>query len=1228
MRILKRNRPTIGVLPGWVAYPGTIHSFLDFVFRGIQAAADDYECNLMFGCGLGSPFSNFGGPVLPVEIPETDFAPVGPWNTDGLITIGPQSQDQANSYFKQLIAEGFPVVYAGDRQKGPSVKVDNEGGVRLAVEHLVKHGHRRIAFIAGFESNEGDSASRLLGYQLSLKEFGLPYDPGLIEHGWHNTPFSYEAIQRIINRGETFSAVIVSNDESAVGVIEGLRHCGLEVPKDVAVIGFDDRLEARAQIPLLTTVHHPMYELGYHSVELLLQIISGKSPPDIMEVIPTHLVVRESCGCTPGVSTIPPVEMEVKYPVIAHNLDSAASIQSAVARANPIGRPNSYRIPDSNHIARVMADVVYKEMQRMGRQEVERLCLKLVDSYKLSLAKGDSSIFRIAMQQILEYVVQARDDIYTWQSAITTLKEWTPLLLQNQPHTFMLEQADDLLHQARIAITEMLRGQYSRELVQSSMISNIITQMTSRFFSAKSESEIFDVLCQNLPDLGISNAVVAFYTPDGEDKVALSTIKRTYPAADTIQTFSTREFPPAGLYSEEHPFKLFVLPLYNPEGVLGFVAIQTNVLDQLGYIVRQLDAALRSINLYEQAVEARRQAEEANFLKSRFLSIVSHELRTPLNLIFGLSNMMLEESTPINNQESAVNRKDLERVFIGAQHLESLIRDVLDLARSDVGQLDLTYETLDLREVLETVAAIGEPLSRDKELIWNVQVQKNLPPVRGDRTRLRQVVLNLVNNAVKFTVHGGVTLSARSDNNWVTVSISDTGLGIPLNEQCEIFDEFHQSTRTTARGFGGLGLGLSICKRLVEMHGGMIGVNSSGREGTGSTFYFRLPVIATYQQDVGLPSPNKESDRIVLLVKDSEGGEHLRSHLSQQGFLVEVHTVCDTVDWLSWLLPLPPEKIVLDLGLTSERGWDIIKTLKENPATRDIPVLFYALNEGEDSGSLLDINFMNKPLSTTELAQVLLPHHLIRKSQNGGPAPSILVVDDDPEILNLHTRIVETLAHDYRILQAQNGRQALEIIRTERPALVLLDLVMPEVDGFTVIETMQAEEHSRSIPVIVLTSQVLTQDDMERLNSGVASVLGKGMFTTQETLNHISEALNFSRKVGTDMQRTVMKAMAYIHQNFTENVTRSDIAAHVGLSERHLTRCFSQEVGITPMSYLNRYRVRQAKQMLEEGKRCITDIAMEVGFSNSGYFTRVFREEVGVSPREYMQTRTKNGRTC
>jgi YesN/AraC family two-component response regulator len=231
----------------------------------------------------------------------------------------------------------------------------------------------------------------------------------------------------------------------------------------------------------------------------------------------------------------------------------------------------------------------------------------------------------------------------------------------------------------------------------------------------------------------------------------------------------------------------------------------------------------------------------------------------------------------------------------------------------------------------------------------------------------------------------------------------------------------------------------------------------------------------------------------------------------------------------------------------------------------------------------------------------------------------ILVVDDDPNILEMHTQIVRTALPDCRVLQASNGRIALELMQRESPSLVLLDLMMPELDGMGVLAAMQESEQLRGIPVIILTAQVLTQKEMAHFNRGVAAILQKGLFTAEETCTHIKQILARNKHLGSETRRMVSQVVTFIHQHYAEPISREDMASNVGVSARHLTRCFHQVMGISPITYLNRFRVKQAKQLLNVGDQNITQVAEQVGFSSGNYFTDAFRREMGMSPRDYQR---------
>ena len=324
-----------------------------------------------------------------------------------------------------------------------------------------------------------------------------------------------------------------------------------------------------------------------------------------------------------------------------------------------------------------------------------------------------------------------------------------------------------------------------------------------------------------------------------------------------------------------------------------------------------------------------------------------------------------------------------------------------------------------------------------------------------------------------------------------------------------------------------------------------------------------------------------------------------------------------TADWSSRWPTSPPGAVILEREVASVQGWDILKVLRDSPLTRNIPVLFYSLEEERDSGSLLDLDYLTKPMNMAELARALERQGL--EVVEGRDRRAILIVDDEPGVLEMHARIVETWSSECRVWKARNGREALEVIRRERPDLVLLDLMMPELDGFGVLEMMQSDEMSRDIPVIVLTGQVLTQEDMARLNRGVTYVLKKGLFSVEETLTHVEAALARNKNLGSETQRLVRKAMAYVHEHYTEPISLKEVAGYIGMSKEYLARCFHQETGVTLVTYLNRYRISQAKTRLATGEESSTEIALEVGFSSGPYFSRVFRQEVGMSPSEYRQ---------
>ena len=1193
MKKVAQKRPTIGVLAGGHVYYGTIlGNFIGPLLHGVCAAANDRQCNLLLACGMDNSYTD-ARPAWPVPAPEVDYVPVGPWNTDGLIVFNPLLSETRSRYIQELIGAEHPVIFATAGEVGPTISIDNEGGIRQALLHLVAHGHRHIAFIAGHAHDpRGDSGIRLRAFQSLAKEYNLTVDENLIAYGNHGINGGQQAMRQILNSKVPFTAVLASNDESAIGAMSVLKEAGLRIPQDIAIIGFDDTLEAMTQVPPLTTLHGSPFRMGYQALEALVDYVEGKTPTIEDVKVPMQLILRQSCGCQP--STIPEFVFE--------------------SSGQPLSRKDERNVVAQ--LAQTMTETVQGGAQRLSFDEVRSRCRLLAESFIGSIDRNNSTDFRLVLEDTLSRIEEMDDDTHVWYTALSTFESGLGLIREIMKLQATNQQPEKMINEARAIIIQSMQRQYRRSVTHQKWITDQTGQLNAHLFAALDEAQVYKILGNHLPKVGIQNVGVAFLESNDGDPVAITSFRRVAehesPEAQEAEIkFPSRQFPVEGLYPE--PYRLVLLPISSQEETAGFIAFDAANLEICGNIVWQLVTFLKVVRLYRDATDGRRLAEEANHLKSRFLSTVSHELRTPLNLIVGLSGMLLQDETA---SDSAAYWRDIKRIHASAQHLDGLIQDVLDLARDEMGQLKLVSEPLEMEFVLKVVSTVGEQLVRDKGLEWQAYIPEELPKVWGDRTRLRQIMLNLISNAVKFTARGKVTFRVTVSENIITISVSDTGLGIAPEEQGIIFDEFRQTERTKSRGYGGLGLGLAICKRLVEMHGGHISVRSSGEEGSGSTFYFTLPVMQG-EGEPEKPEALPANQSVLLLAERSGNGEQLERYLNRQGFDVETAWIDASNDKLSRWLESPPGAVVLEQGMATKQGFEILQMLKDNPATQDIPVLFYSLDGEQNSGSMLELNYLTKPMNKSELIRALDRQGL--KDNPDRREKTVLVVDDDPGTLDMHVRIVAMWSEECHILKARNGKEALAIIQESHPDLVLLDLMMPEMDGFGVLEAIRSDERTRDIPVLVLTGQALTLEEMAKLNRGVTNVLGKGLFSMEETLYHVEAALARSKTLGNETQRIVRKAIAYLYEHYMESISLDDAARYVGMSKEYLARCFHQEMGVTLVTYLNRYRVKQAKAFLDEGERSLTEVALEIGFSSNTYFSRVFKQEVGMSPSEYKQ---------
>ncbi len=508
------------------------------------------------------------------------------------------------------------------------------------------------------------------------------------------------------------------------------------------------------------------------------------------------------------------------------------------------------------------------------------------------------------------------------------------------------------------------------------------------------------------------------------------------------------------------------------------------------------DANLELTRLNRLAQGLRQAAEEARRAKEQFVANVSHELRTPLNMIIGFSEMIVEEPETYSGRIPPALVADLEVILRNSQHLASLIDDVLDLSQIETGQMALTKERTSLLEVIETAIVAVRPLFETKGLYLESNVPADLPAVFCDPTRVREVILNLLSNAGRFTECGGVCLRAWKEEGDLVVSIADTGPGIAAEDRSKLFQPFQQLDGSTSRRYGGTGLGLSISKSFVEMHGGSMWMESE--RGSGTTFYFRLPIDPSAPVDGGfarwfspywhyeertrrtLARPAALRPRLIVL-ESRDALQRLLTRYLPEAEIVPVRTLAEAATELA---RVPAQALLLNEVSVA----DALRQLSGTSLPYGTPAIVYSMpGLHEAAGALGVADYLVKPISRDVL--------LAAVDQLPLKGRTILVVDDEPEALRLFWRMLSSAGRGYSVLTAADGKQALEILRDQHPDAALIDLAMPEMDGFQLLAAMNAEPGLSDIPTVVISARDPTGQPV--ISNALAVARGGGLSVPQ-----------------------------------------------------------------------------------------------------------------------------------
>ena len=1054
------------------------------LFDGVKRAARDRGARVI---GFQGSYLRNAGDVRPVFDGSFLYDLVSTGCVDGLLVTANILASGVGIAPVRALCEtsGLPVVSIGELPGFPRLEVDTYAGLHGVLEHLIRvHGRRRFAFIRGTPENP-DTIERERIFRSTLERLGVDVVEDWILPGNFLESSGQLAIRELFEQRRVppraIDCVVAANDQMAVGAARALAERGISVPRDVSLVGFDDDDHASGNSPPLTTVAQPIEQLGRRSVELLLDRIRGRAVPErtLLDTLP---VWRRSCGCSGEEPSAPEVASTVPLPQRLA-LECTRMLEWLERR--------DALLFGSNAVGQLLAFIT--EDPAVDRDSLESALIETSDN------GFDTGRFREALDPVARAVA-------------------------SEPNPALRASAERRLLEAQMLVSELSSRTRLLNQLHTTQDANALRVLGSAIACAKNLKVLAQVLQAGIGGLGIRYACVCLFASSGEGRLArviahydpllpssdgsLQSPERlwravppTVPPGSTpaieSQIFPARELVPSEALAKTSGFDLLVYPLVFAEDALGYVVFDAPVLAQTAWLLEglsgHLSSAVYTLARADELRHARELAETASAAKSEFVAMISHEVRTPLTAVIGHVDLCLQ--TELDREQ----RGHLVRARNSSRALLSIVNDILDFSKIEARKLALESVRFDLEDVLEQVVGTHAAAAARKGLELVVDVDDAVPRfLTGDPLRLTQVLLNLVGNAIKFSPSGHVLIEVRRlerpGKSGVTLEfdVADTGIGMTADQQRLVFEPFTQADSSMTRRYGGAGLGLTISRRLVELLGGELAVESEPRRG--SRFHFDCLFGS---EELKSDSPAEGAGVRVLVVEDHElQARALSRLLTNRGYDVTVapsravalQLLAEQRGALGFRLAL------IDHDLPEGDGFDLARTIGREPAFAGITTILMTPSSAElvASGKLVDDGIwtaLPKPFHRASVLHALsaalatttssLPPARELKGPRSQPllGRTILVVQDSAVTRDLARAVLELGGASVQL--AVDGAEAVDRATRQRFDLVLMDIHLPVLDGCRATRAIRADARSSRTPILAMSASV-RPDDRER----------------------------------------------------------------------------------------------------------------------------------------------------